>query len=377
MKVTCDREQLLAAFQTAAAVAPARSPKPILQNVKIEVTKKLGDHRWPPIWRSACGSVVSGIDVQAAGAALLAGRPDSARSCGRCSDEQLRIETDARARWSAASGANFACRRENPKNFRRCAEFSRSESITSLPARLLQRVDSPHAVRHRQRKQPLRLGRRAAGNDRRQDHRPWAPTAAGWPRWRCRPKASAAINTRRRDDDRAHAGHATDRAGAVRAGCRDADRRPGERSAGENAAGDDLFAAGRRAGFPSWRDVFPQRTGRRTRSSSPSVRCHSAVRQAAIVTSDEKPRRRFHLRRRQLVLSGRAAEVGQSHVELPIGYNGPEISITLDPRYMNDFLKVLDPEKTFTLELKDAESAAVCTTDDGYGYVIMPLARDH
>jgi DNA polymerase-3 subunit beta len=49
----------------------------------------------------------------------------------------------------------------------------------------------------------------------------------------------------------------------------------------------------------------------------------------------------------------------------------------LDPRYLSDFLKVLDPEKVVTIELKDAESAAVCTTDDGYGYVIMPLARDH
>ena len=36
MKVVCDREKLLAAFQTAAAVAPARSPKAILQNVKFE-----------------------------------------------------------------------------------------------------------------------------------------------------------------------------------------------------------------------------------------------------------------------------------------------------------------------------------------------------
>ena len=48
----------------------------------------------------------------------------------------------------------------------------------------------------------------------------------------------------------------------------------------------------------------------------------------------------------------------------------------LDPRYVNDFLKVLDAEKIVTIELKDAESAAVCTTDDGYGYVIMPLARE-
>jgi DNA polymerase-3 subunit beta len=41
-----------------------------------------------------------------------------------------------------------------------------------------------------------------------------------------------------------------------------------------------------------------------------------------------------------------------------------------------DFLKVLDAEKSFTLDLQDSDAAAVCTTDDGYGYVIMPLARD-
>ena len=38
MKATCDREKLLHAFQMAASVAPARSPKPILQNLKLEVT---------------------------------------------------------------------------------------------------------------------------------------------------------------------------------------------------------------------------------------------------------------------------------------------------------------------------------------------------
>ena len=39
MKIKCDREKLLSAFQTAASVVPSRSPKPILQNVKLEVTE--------------------------------------------------------------------------------------------------------------------------------------------------------------------------------------------------------------------------------------------------------------------------------------------------------------------------------------------------
>jgi DNA polymerase-3 subunit beta len=76
------------------------------------------------------------------------------------------------------------------------------------------------------------------------------------------------------------------------------------------------------------------------------------------------------------VLAGQTAEVGQSRIELPIAYDGPSISITLDPRFVNDFLKVLEPEKAFTIDLQDSDAAAVCSTDDGYGYVIMPLARD-
>jgi hypothetical protein len=37
---------------------------------------------------------------------------------------------------------------------------------------------------------------------------------------------------------------------------------------------------------------------------------------------------------------------------------------------------VLDADTAVTVELTDAQSACVCTTTDGYGYVIMPLAAD-
>ncbi|HEY2882543.1 MAG TPA: DNA polymerase III subunit beta, partial [Pirellulales bacterium] len=127
--------------------------------------------------------------------------------------------------------------------------------------------------------------------------------------------------------------------------------------------------------FPKWRDVFPRRSDVvKTELSVGPV--HAAVRQAAIVTSEETRGVDFTFEEGLLVLAGRAADVGQSHIELPITYSGPKITIALDPRFVSDFLRVLDAEKTFTLELKDSDSAAVCSTDDGYGYVIMPLARD-
>jgi DNA polymerase-3 subunit beta len=127
--------------------------------------------------------------------------------------------------------------------------------------------------------------------------------------------------------------------------------------------------------FPKWRDVFPKREGvqRIALSIGPT---YAAVRQAAIVTSEESRGVDLTFAEGKAVLAGRGAETGQSRVELPISYDGPSITIALDPRYLTDFFRVLDPDKTFTLELKDSDSAAVCTTDDGYGYVIMPLARD-
>jgi hypothetical protein len=37
---------------------------------------------------------------------------------------------------------------------------------------------------------------------------------------------------------------------------------------------------------------------------------------------------------------------------------------------------VLEPERNITLELDGSDSAALFLTEDGYGYVVMPMARD-
>ena len=52
------------------------------------------------------------------------------------------------------------------------------------------------------------------------------------------------------------------------------------------------------------------------------------------------------------------------------------LSVTLDHKFVADFLKVLKPEQQFQLEIENADAAALFSTDDGYAYVLMPLARD-
>ena len=67
--------------------------------------------------------------------------------------------------------------------------------------------------------------------------------------------------------------------------------------------------------YPRWRDVFPQRP---TSNKIPLTvgPVHSAVRQAAIVTSEESRGIDFTFGDGSLVLAGQTAEVGQSRIEL-------------------------------------------------------------
>jgi DNA polymerase-3 subunit beta len=103
---------------------------------------------------------------------------------------------------------------------------------------------------------------------------------------------------------------------------------------------------------------------------------YSAVRQAQIVTNEESRGVDFDFQIGKLSLSSRAADVGESTVDLPIPFDAEQIVITFDPKYVADFLRILDGGNSIKIHLIDSESPAVFTTEDGYRYVVMPLARE-
>lgn len=126
--------------------------------------------------------------------------------------------------------------------------------------------------------------------------------------------------------------------------------------------------------FPRYADVIPT-------SFTSSVDMvvgpfYAAVRQSQIVTNEESRGVDFIFENGKLMLSSRAADIGQSRIELPISYDGGPLSITFDPKFVADFLRILDNGSAMKLNLIDGESPAVLTTDDGYKYVVMPLSRD-
>jgi len=126
--------------------------------------------------------------------------------------------------------------------------------------------------------------------------------------------------------------------------------------------------------FPRYQDVFPTNVEVKITLEVGSLRV--AVEQASIVTSEESRGVDFQFSTGVLRLISQSADVGSSHVELPIPYEGKAVEITFDPRYLVDALKTLDDTTAITAELIDSKNAAVFKTDDRYTYVVMPLTRE-
>lgn len=369
MKVTCNREKLLAAYQTAASVAPSRSPKPILQNVKIEVTPEATTLMATDL-EVGIRVTVPGVEVETPGAAIL----PLARFgpiLRESSDEMLHLESNDQGTLVRGERSEFKLPAENPDEFPAIAQFA-EERYHEVPARLFREI-----IRRTVFATDNESSRYALGGVLLEFEQEKI-TAVGTDGRRLAKMEGPGLSV---------GGHVSGESTIivpVRA-MQLIERAIGDDSEIQVAARQNeilvrsprvtIYSRLLEGRFPRWRDVFPSRDGAKMIDLVVGP-FHSAVRQAAIVTSDESRGVDFDFSAGSAVLAGHAAEVGQARVELPISYEGDEVSITLDPRFVADFLKVLDGDRTFTLELKDPESAAVCSTDDGYGYVIMPLARD-
>jgi DNA polymerase-3 subunit beta len=370
MKITCDRELLLSGFQTAALVAPARSPKPILQNVKLDV------HEQGAIFMATDMEIgirmdVQGIQMESPGSVVL---PVSrfGTLLRESPDEKIRLEADLTGVQVRGDRSEFKLPAQNPDEFPMVVSFEEAK-YHKVSARLFKEM-----CRRTLFATDTESSRYALGGVL-LEMEEGTITAVATDGRRLAKMAGSAESVE---------GHVTgDTMTIVPA----RSMQLIERALAEADA--DVLVAARandvliktpkatiysrlvEGRFPKWRDVFPVRQHAVNIDITVGP-MFSALRQAAVVSDEESRGIDFQFGEGRLVLAGSTAEVGQSRVELPIPYDGDTISVTMDHRFVADFLKVLDSERTFNVEIENEESAALFTTDDGYGYVVMPLARD-
>jgi DNA polymerase-3 subunit beta len=373
MKALCNREQLLEAFGNVGGVVPARSPKPILQNVKLVADP---DREWRSTLLATDLEVgirywVKGVEADGPGSVILPTARMSQILRTSVGDEVLNLETDGDKLIVRGLHAEFTLPTEDPDLFPEVADFA-ATAFHRVEARDLQRL-----IRRTMFATDVQSTRYAlggvlveltdesitmVGTDGRRLAKAVAPAEAEG--GATSPQGNPVIPVKAlklldrildADDPPVHIAIQSGSAALVRT---------------HDAVIYSRLVEGR---FPRYQDVFPSQVDVKIPLRVGPLL--AAVEQASIVTSDESRGVDFTFARGALKLASRAADVGSSHVETPIVYDGADVEITFDPRYLVDALKTLDPEAEITAELIDHRNAAVFKTDDQYTYVVMPLTR--
>jgi DNA polymerase-3 subunit beta len=371
MKALCNREGLLAGFGMVGGVVPARSPKPILQNVKLVADGEDGSTLMATDLEVGIRYRVLGVKVDHPGAVILP--TQKVQSILRTSaDEELAIEVEGDSLVIRGLHAEFQMPGEDPDLFPEVPDFAATSYHVVAAAdlkRLIRRTmfaTDVESTRYALGGVLVELtgesiamigtdGRRLAKAVASAETEGDAPNVGGSP---VIPVKALKLIERNLDDDDPPV-HL-----AIQAGTSALIRT-------DRAVIYTRLVEGR---FPRYQDVFPANVEVKIPIEIGALL--SAVEQASIITSEESRGVDFSFGNGFLRLSSQAADVGKSKIETAINYEGKPVEITFDPRYLIDALKTLEPSATITAELIDHKNAAVFRTEDQYSYVVMPLTRD-
>ncbi|QDS91274.1 DNA polymerase III subunit beta [Roseimaritima multifibrata] len=371
MKIICERESLAAAFQLAASVAPARSPKEILQNVKINVSNGQVTMTATDMEVGIRLDLAEGIEIETEGAALLPVARTGA-ILRESTDEKLTIETDGSGVLISGNRSKFKLPGANPDEFPRVVGFE-EESYHSIPTGLFRQMVKRTVFATDAESSRYALGGvllelegdsvLAVGTDgRRLARMQGTGTSVGDHKTT---GTSTIVPTR-----------------AIQLMERAVDEQDEQIQLAARA--NDLLLRTHRCTiysrlvegrYPNWRQVFPQRENASQIDMTVGP-LFASLRQAAIVTDRESRGIDFTFADGTLKMEANTTGLGESVVEIPIAYEGESVTLTMDHRFVADFCKVLDAETNFILEIESGKSPALLSTEDGYGYVIMPMARD-
>ena len=125
--------------------------------------------------------------------------------------------------------------------------------------------------------------------------------------------------------------------------------------------------------FPPYDSVIPKNCEKKLEVDR--ERFFSAVRRAALVTSDESSAVVLRVEAQKMQVSSAAPETGEAKVEVEIDYDGEEVEIGFNPEFLTDFLRVLTEEKV-RVEMHDSGSAGIFRTGKDFLYVVMPVSRE-
>jgi len=366
MKLTCDREKLLDAFQVAAAVAPRKSPKPVLQNVKMSV-KESGCTLLATDQEIGVRVDVAGVDAESSGDVLLpVERFGSILRESR--DDTLSLTASDKDIVVKGARSRFKLPLADPAEFPDVeSSIDDGEHRYVIPgetlATMIRRtvfcadVESSRYALAGVLFEFTEDGLFIIGTDGRRIAKTVHENQTDISASAVVPAKAVQFMSR-----------------AVKDGDGEAILSPHHNHIIVKTPTAAVYSRLVEGRYPKWRDVIPSWTEPVVVEVSASE-LFAAVRQAAIATNEESRGIDVEIGGQAMVLSGSAAEVGSSRIEISVDYSGEPLALTLDHRYLAEFLKVVG-DGTVCLEFGGADSPMKLTCEDGYVYVVMPMSKD-
>ncbi len=356
MKIAFEREKLLQALQTAAAVVPTRTPKPVLENARLDC--KDGECVLQATdLEVGLRCELEGVETEVPGEALLPVRLVM-QTLRESREEKLHLESMGTTILLLGSRSEFQFPTPDPLEYPEVPRFS-AEAYHQVSSRLFRQMivrtafaADPQSTRYDKTAYAVATdGRRMAIQEGPAEcvgeHQPGEGVVL--------PLRGVQLLERVLGDGEDPIKLAIqDGSAQVQIGSTTVTLR---------------LLEGR---FPNWRNVFPKR-------ENPVVlelnvgEFLSVTRQAAIMTDENHRSVVYTLTSGNMVLSSRGSRFGESRIELPIPYEGEELMVRLDPRFVIDFLRVLDDQGTVTWKVWGPSTAVLAATDDGYIHLVMPL----
>jgi DNA polymerase-3 subunit beta len=123
--------------------------------------------------------------------------------------------------------------------------------------------------------------------------------------------------------------------------------------------------------FPNYEDIIPKDYDKKLTLSTEAVL--SAVRRAALLTSEESRGIKLSVGKDSLVFSGRSPETGDAQINMSINYDGEPIDVGFNPQFLIDALRVIQTPE-FEMELGQPDRPSLIKSGSAFLYVLMPIS---
>jgi len=122
--------------------------------------------------------------------------------------------------------------------------------------------------------------------------------------------------------------------------------------------------------FPKYEDIIP--TGHDKKLVLSTEASLSAVRRAALLTSEESRGIKISLDKGEIKFSGRAPEAGDAQVEMSTDYKGEPLEVGFNPQFLVDVLRFIKTAE-FEFELGQPDMPGLIKSGKNFIYVLMPI----